>query len=131
MVPPLLRAAHHQFIAHLAGASQERHRGGVDVIFLHLTVLFFNADMQRTGDRIAKILDAERPRRDLGFVDDAAQLADGHFRGGVRHAGDIRRIAAQIRRQHLIVGADTATHVVKAVENIRIQVVFAKAKFGF
>ena len=131
MMPPLLRAAHHQLIAHLAGAGQERHRGGVDVIFLHLAVLFFNADVQCTGDRIAKILDAERPRRNLRFVNHAAHLADGHFRGGVRHAGDIRRIAAQIRRQHLIVGADTATHVVKAVENIRIKVVFAKAKFGF
>lgn len=88
--------------------------------------------------RICSVPETESPRSrmrngppGLGFVDDAAQLADGHFRGGVRHAGDIRRIAAQIRRQHLIVGADTATHVVKAVENIRIQVVFAKAKFGF
>ena len=57
--------------------------------------------------------------------------AGGHFRGSVRHVGNIRHITTHIRRQHLIVGTDTASHVVKAVENIRIKVVFTKAEFGF
>ncbi|VUX11953.1 Uncharacterised protein [Escherichia fergusonii] len=87
--------------------------------------------MQRTGDGIAQILNTERPRRYLGFVNHAAHLADGHFRRGVRHPGNIGGVAAQIRRQHLVVGADAAADIVKAVEDIGVKVIFAERKFGF
>lgn len=68
MVSPLLRTAHHDLIANLTWASEVWHRGGADVIFLHLAVLFFNANMQRTGDRITKILNTKRSSRNLRFV---------------------------------------------------------------
>ncbi|GDG91556.1 hypothetical protein BvCmsKKP036_02030 [Escherichia coli] len=87
--------------------------------------------MQGAGNGVAQILNTERPRRNLGFINDAAHLADGHFCRGVRHPGNIRGVAAQIGRQHLVVGADAAADIVKAVENIGVEVIFAERKFGF
>ena len=130
-MPPLLRAAHHHFIAHLALTGQERHRGGADVVFLYLAVLLFNTHMQGPGDGIAQILNTERPRRHLGFINHAAHLADGHFCRGVCHPGNIGGVATQIGRQHLVVGADAAADIVKAVENIGVKVILAERKFGF
>ena len=131
MVAPLLRTSHHDFITNLAWASKVWHRGGADVIFLHLAVLFFNANMQRTGDGITKILNTKRPGRNLRFVNHTPHLADGHFCCGVRHAGNVWRVATQVGRQHLIVSTDTAANIVKTVENIGIEVIFAQRQFGF
>ena len=131
MVAPLLRTSHHDLIANLAWASEVWHRGGADVIFLHLAVLFFNANMQRTGDRITKILNTKRSSRNLRFVNHTPHLADGHFCCGVCHAGNVWRVAAQIGRQHLIVSTDTATNIVKTIKNIGSEVILAQRQFGF
>lgn len=81
--------------------------------------------MQRTGDGITKILNTKRPGRNLRFVNYTLYLADGYFCCGVRHAGNVWRVATQVGRQHLIVSTDTAANIVKTVENIGIEVIFA------
>src|SRR5699024_11649183 len=88
-VSPLLSTAHHDLIANLTWASEVWHRGGADVIFLHLAVLFFNANMQRPGDRITKILNTKRSSRNLRFVNHTPHLADGHFCCCVCYAGRV------------------------------------------
>lgn len=67
----------------------------------------------------------------LGFIDYAPDTANGDFRCRMGHAGNIRGIAAQVRRQHLIVSTDTTADVVKAIENIGIEVIFTECQFGF
>lgn len=128
---PVFRTPHHHFVTHLPLAREEWHRCGGNVIFLHLTILFFNADVQCAGDGVADILNAEWPGGNLGFVKYPAHLANGDFCTAVRHAGDIRRIAAQVGRQHLVIGADAAADIVKAVENIGIEIIFPSDSFAF
>lgn len=127
---PVLRAAQRHLVAHHAGARQEGNRCGVNVKLLGLTVLLFHGDVQRTGNGLVEILNTERSCGHLRFIQYAPLPGDFDFCIRARNAHDLRRIAAQFRRQLLIVRNDAGTDIVKAVENIGLEIAFAQRKFG-
>ncbi|KAG1239663.1 hypothetical protein G6F68_018415 [Rhizopus microsporus] len=79
-------------------------------------ILLFNADIQVATDGVIKVLDAERTRRHLGLVQDTALLPYHHAGVAARHARDFRRVAAQVRRQHAVIGGKAGPRIAKAPE---------------
>ena len=123
MVPPLRRFARRQLVTHRTRPRQIRNVGGVHLELLHATVLLFDTHVQLAGNCIIDVLNAERPRRYLRFIQHAPLLADHHLGVGFRHAGHFRRIAAQVGRQHAVVGSQTDAGKAQAVENVGVQVI--------
>ncbi|SVK47090.1 Uncharacterised protein [Acinetobacter baumannii] len=122
-MPPLRRFARRQLVTHRARARQVRNVGGVHLELLHTAVLLFDAHVQLAGNGVVDVLNAERPRRHLRFIQHAPLLADHHLGVGFRHAGHFRRIAAQVGRQHAVVGSQTDAGKAQAVENVGVQVI--------
>ena len=79
MVPPLRRFARRQLVTHRTRPRQIRNVGGVHLELLHATVLLFDTHVQLAGNCIIDVLNAERPRRYLRFIQHAPLLADHHL----------------------------------------------------
>ena len=122
---PVGRLTACQLVAHRPRTRQIRNAGGVHCEILNTAVLFFDAHIQLTTDRIVKVLDTKGARRHLSVVKHPALLADHHASVGAGHARDLGGIASKIGRQHIVVTAQVGACVAEAAEQVGVQVAFA------
>ena len=115
-------------VTHRPWPGQVGNAGSIDGKCLHAAILLFYPYIQLPGNGIVNVLNTERPRGDLGFIQHPALLGDHHFGVGSCHACHFGGITTQVRRQHAVIGDQADAGKAKAVKDVGIQEVFTQGK---